>query len=181
MKQIVIAILLVVASPAFAQTHSALPDWWHDHVDFITRDGGTWVTPNPDVIDDPRSPDHYGMKWRAENNGTMLRGRLYGIRDGEVIGEYWTFAEFWHPGESKVVIEQWSANGGYGVGETRSIGEHQGETEQTFWTPDGQETRSGHRTVEDGDRYLTQTFSIDQEGNWTRTGGFNWDRMPTES
>ena len=178
MHRFVLVFVLLLSGPAFAQGLPDMPQWWHDHIDFITRDGGTWVTDNPDVTDDPNSPDQFGMEWWSVNYDTQLRGRLYGLRDGEVIGEYWTFAEFWHPGEQKVVIEQWSLIGGYGVGETRRLDESRGESEQTFWTTSGEVTRSGHRTFENGDRYENETYSIDEDGNWTLTGGFDWDRVP---
>ncbi len=166
---------IAVAAPALAQDE--LPSWWQDHVYFMSHEGGTWRAANRDVTEDPRSPDHFEMVWTRVNDGYGLRGRLYGLRDGENVGEYWTFAEFWHPGEARAILEQWSARGAYGIGELGSVGEHRYELAQTFWTRAGQASQSGHRTFEDGDTYNTDTFAIDGDGNWEQSGGLVWTRV----
>jgi hypothetical protein len=60
-KQIVLALfalgLLACASPGAAEeTAAGPPDWWASHVDFMSRDGGAWITPNPDAANDPAAP-----------------------------------------------------------------------------------------------------------------------------
>ncbi|MGE0046492.1 MAG: hypothetical protein AB7T08_12105, partial [Hyphomonadaceae bacterium] len=99
-----LAALLCLAAPETSRGQSspapaaaaAPPQWWADHVNFITRDGGVWVTPN--AATDAAGPDAYAMEWRTANEGRVLSGRLYGLREGREIAEYWTFREFWHPG-----------------------------------------------------------------------------------
>jgi len=41
--------LAALAAPSAAQEAAAngLPDWWRAHVEFMSRDGGVWVSPNP--------------------------------------------------------------------------------------------------------------------------------------
>ncbi len=152
-----------------------LPAWWVDHVEFISRGGGRWLTPNPPGEHDPNVPDAFGMEWRAASNGYLLIGRLYGVENGVEATEYWTFREFWHPGEGRAIVQQWGESGAYGVGESRwENGE--GLLEQTFWLPDGRSWRTGHRNQEMGDEYLTLSFDIDAEHNWTLEDRRVWRR-----
>ncbi len=180
MKPLLAVIALALAgcaSPSAAQTEaSAPPAWWREHVAFMSRDGGVWVAPNPANEGDPSQPDAFGMHWRAANEGYGLIGRLYGIEDGRETAEFWTYREFWHPGERRAILQQWGGAGVYGVGETGADTRH-AQLEQTFWLADGRSWRDGHRTVEDGDTYVTHQFNIDAQGNWTPNGSYTWRRQ----
>ena len=187
MKQALFAALFALmacASPSQAQTQAppahALPDWWGAHVDFISRDGGTWVSPNPPGETDPNQPDAFAMQWRAVNDGHGLVGRLYGIEAGAETTEYWTFREFWHPGERRAIVQQWGGPGVFAVGESRWE-EGQGVLEQTFWLPDGRSWREGHRNRELGDSYETHAFDIDAQGNWISNDQRTWRRQRSEN
>jgi hypothetical protein len=142
----------------------------------MSRGGGTWIAPNPGNASDPSQPDEYAMEWRVANEGHGLIGRLYGVEAGAEIAEYWTFREFWHPGERRAILEQWGGPGVYGVGET-TMDANRGSVAQTFWLPDGRSWREGHRTFEDGDTYVTEQFDIDAQDNWTPTGRYTWRRV----
>lgn len=167
----------LLAAPAQAQSGPTLPDWWVAHVDFMSRDGGTWVAPNPANESDPSQPDAFGMEWRASNQNHVLTGRLYAIENGQAQPDFWTYREFWHPGERRALLEQWGGPGVYGVGEAR-LEDNRGRVEQTFWLPDGRSWKEGHRTVEEGDVYVTDSFDIDADGNWTPNGSYTWARAP---
>jgi hypothetical protein len=171
---VVAALTLALAPPAES---AEPPGWWPAHVEFMTRGSGAWETPNPAAASDPEAPQAYGMQWERVNDGAGLTGRLYGVRNGEETGEFWTFREFYHPGRGVVVIEQWGGPGVYGFGETTAPGPDRGETDQTFWLPDGRSWREGHRTVEDGDLYHTDVFDIDADGNWTQRDRNVWRRV----
>lgn len=182
MRSILLAAALALAGcatpdappPQPAPAAAALPQWWADHVAFVSRDGGTWVTPNTTA--DPNAPDAFGMEWRASHEGRVLTGRLYGLRDGRESAEYWTFREFWHPGEGRAIVQQWGGPGVYGVGESRwENGE--GVLDQTFWLPDGRSWREGHRNRERGDEYETNAFDIDAQGVWMLTDARVWRRQ----
>ncbi|MGD9964937.1 MAG: hypothetical protein AB7T59_00275 [Hyphomonadaceae bacterium] len=165
------------SQPASTPVTATLPQWWVDHVAFISRDGGVWVTPN--ATTDPNAPDAFGMEWRASNEGRVLTGRLYGLRNGQEIAEYWTFREFWHPGEQRAIVQQWGGPGLYGVGESRwENGE--GVLDQTFWLPDGRSWREGHRNRENGDAYETVAFDIDAAGVWTPKDARTWRRLQSQ-
>lgn len=168
--------LIACATPVEAQQQGALPGWWTVHVDFMSRDGGTWVAPNPANESDPGQPDAFGMQWRAVSGGHALVGRLYGIEAGAETTEFWTYREFWHPGERRAILQQWGFSGVYGVGETGGETAHD-QLEQTFWLPDGRSWRDGHRVVEDGDTYVTHQFNIDDANNWTPNGSYTWTRQ----
>lgn len=151
-----------------------MPQWWLEHVAFMSRDGGRWFAPNPNA--EAGEDDGFGMHWQVENNGHVLAGRLYGVEDGEETTEFWSFREFWHPGERRAVLEQWGGAGVYGVGAV-TMEANRGTVDQTFWLPDGRAWREGHRTVEDGDTYITDQFEIDEDGNWTPNGSYTWRRV----
>jgi len=152
-----------------------MPAWWTAHVDFMSRGGGIWRAPNPGNEQDPTQPDAFEMEWRAANDGHVLIGRLYGVENGVPQADYWHFREFWHPGERRAILEQWGGPGVYGVGETRIEANH-GVVDQTFWLPDGRDWKEGHRTIEDGDTYVTNQFDIDEAGVWTPNGSYTWRR-----
>ncbi len=161
------------AQPAPAPTPTS-PDWWRAHVAFIE---GVWLTPNPAGENDPNVADAFGMEWRVVNDGAGLVGRLYGVEAGREIAEYWTFREFWHPGERRVIVQQWGGPGVYGVGETTSLAPDRGQLDQTFWLPDGRSWREGHRTEERGDIYVTEVYDIDAAGAWTLRNDNTWTRQ----
>lgn len=165
------------AAPQQAPAAPALPSWWLAHVEFMTRDGGTWVTPNPANEKDASQPDAYAMEWRAASENHLLTGRLYGVEAGAEVAEYWTFREFWHPGERRAIAEQWGSAGAYGAGES-SWHNGEGVLDQTFWLPDGRSWREGHRNQEQGDVYITRTYDISASGEWSSSSSFVWRRQP---
>ena len=105
--------LAACATPSAAQPAAAAapPAWWAAHVGYMTEGGGVWRTPNPAGANDPAQPDAFQMEWRAVNDGRGLIGRLYGIEAGRETTEFWTFREFFHPGERRVLVLQWGGPG----------------------------------------------------------------------
>ncbi|MGE0596570.1 MAG: hypothetical protein AB7P07_09390 [Hyphomonadaceae bacterium] len=179
MKSILLSIAIAVATLAPVQAQESahsMPDWWVAHVDFMARGGGVWEAPNPGAAADPAQPDAFRMHWQASNGGHVLTGRLFGIEDGEPTADFWSFKEYWHPGERRALLEQWGGPGVYGVGEVRMDG-NRGTLDQTFWLPDGRDWREGHRTVENGDEYVTEQFDIGEDGSWTPNGSYTWRRV----
>lgn len=171
--------LVAWSTPSFAQAPAeTMPAWWTEHVAFMSANGGTWLAPNPPGERDPNIPDAFGMEWRSVNEGHGLIGRLYGVEAGREASEYWTFREFYHPGERRIILEQWGGPGVYGVGETTAPAPNRGQVEQTFWLPDGRSWREGHRTEENGDEYLTQAFDIGADGQWILSNSTAWRRVP---
>jgi hypothetical protein len=168
-------LILAVTAP---EVRAEAPTWWADHVDFMTRNGGRWRTPNPAASGDASLPEAFGMTWLAVNNRLGMTGRLYGLRGNDEGEEYWTLREFIHPGRKVVILEQWGGPGVYGQGETRSTRVGATETDQMFWLPDGRSWREGHRAVETGDIYRTAVFDIDTTGTWTSRTSNDWVRQP---
>ncbi|MCB9917077.1 MAG: hypothetical protein H6832_01580 [Planctomycetes bacterium] len=161
---------------ALAPATAAPPDWWREHVRFMCADGGAWITPNPQAPEAPGGPDAYGMTWTRASHGRLLTGRLYGLKEGREVAEYWTFNEYYHAGEGRVIVQQWSSWGAYGEGETTSPAPNRCQLDQTFWLADGSSRREGHRTMENGDEYETQIYDIDAEGKWSLRDSNTWRR-----
>lgn len=163
---------LLLTGPARA----APPGWWAGHVDYISREGGTWVTPNPAAAGDPAAPDSFGMTWTATNDGYGLSGRLYGLKDGREVAEFWTFREFYHPGDGRIIFEQWGGPGAYGLGETVMTGPGAFRIDQTFWLADGRNWRERHEAAEGPGGYETRVFDIGAKGELTVQGLSLWRR-----
>ena len=179
---LMLTILAVATLPASAPAQPSGPPakppaWWAGHVVFMSRDGGAWTTPNPDAGKDPAQPDAFGMEWRAVHDGSVLAGRLFGLKAGREVAEYWTYREFYHPGERRVLLQQWGGGGVFGAGETTAPAADQGEVDQTFWLTDGRSWREGHRTREGGDEYVTEVFDIAADGRWTSKSRNVWRRV----
>lgn len=159
---------------------AAPPEWWAAHRDFMSRDGGRWLTPNPDGEGNPEIPDAFGMEWHAVNGGTGMVGRLYGVEGGREAVEYWTFREFFDPGGRRVRVQQWGGQGVYGDGVSTSPAPGEMRLDQTFWLPDGRSWREGHVNRAAGDVYLTEAFDIDARGRWTSKDIREWRRAPAD-
>ena len=182
MRTIALAAIWVVlaacaTSPAPQPADAAAPAWWRAHVAYMSEGGGQWRTPNPDASAAPNAQHEFGMEWRSVNDGRGLVGRLFGIEDGREMQEYWTFREFWHPGERRAILQQWGGPGVFGAGETLTLAPDRGQVDQTFWLPDGRSWREGHRTHEGADAYATEVYDIDAAGVWTLRTTNVWRRF----
>ena len=49
----------VAAAQDEAPTGAAVPDWYVEHVDYMTRDGGRWVADNSEYRSDEETADAY--------------------------------------------------------------------------------------------------------------------------
>ncbi|NNF58703.1 MAG: hypothetical protein HKN04_10730 [Rhodothermaceae bacterium] len=166
-------LLLLLLAPALAaQTTSSpsvgsapIPEWVLDEMAQMI---GRWEADNSAYQSDNEPFDAYGIEWMWGLGQKSVVGRLFAIQDGEDIGSFWQFRQYWHPGEGKVIAFQIGSDGSVGIGEHVRTGDNQSETLQTFYDPtNGSTYRTGHRTeFRDGAQH-TQSFNVDENGTWT--------------
>ena len=167
----VAALLVLLAVPALG----AVPGWFQHHMEYMAAEGGRWITSNAPWVSDDEPFDAYGMEWSFSRTGTSLVGRLYGFRDGEEVATFWTFQEFWHPGENRAVVTQIGLGAQVGTGVIDSVGVNETRAVQTFYYMEGVTEQIGHLAVET-DSLVTTSFSIDEDGTWTERRRYVWHR-----
>jgi hypothetical protein len=139
---------------------------------------GRWVTDNRAFMSTGERYEQYGLDWSWGLGKQSLKGRLYGIIGGKEAGTFWEFRIFWHPGESRAVIEQFGSDGTYGVGPMTSDGTGGTRMDQTFYAPDGSTRRTGHASSWDGEIHVSAQLEW-RGGAWVKDRVYRWSRVPT--
>ena len=138
---------------------------------------GTWVADNGAFKNETDTMDAYGIEWTWGLGEKSLVGRLYGIRDGQEVGTFWQFREFWHPGKAEVLTTQFGSDGSYGEGPSTQTQDGTIEMLQTFYDPTtGGVFRVGHRSTLEGDLHTTRSFDVSDGGVWTERRTYLWRR-----
>ena len=151
------------------------PDWFTDDIEFLTRDGGRWLTSNADYQSENEPFEAYGLEWKKGYANSMT-GRLFAIRDGEETGDFWRFVQYWHPGNGKAVVQQFGAGGAMGIGKLWPDSDGVNKMKQTFYNPDGSFTMNGHTARNpDADTHITESFNI-VDGEWQSNRIYTWRR-----
>jgi hypothetical protein len=170
-----IGLCLAAAQPAAAQTAAAA--WFVDEIEFLTRDGGRWITDNSEYVSEQETDDAYGIEWRKSFDGFAMAGRLVGLNGGKETNTYWEFRVYWHPGRGEAVAEQFGWGGGLGVGTVRPMAEGGMQWEQTFYSPAQSQHSEGHRSDNpDANTHVTHSFSI-VDGEWRPRRSYSWIRQ----
>ncbi len=151
------------------------PEWFLEHIEFITRDGGRWIADNGAYRGSDEPFEAYGMVWERGIGGMSLKGRLFGLQNGEEVGPFWEFRSFWHPERNRVLAYQFGNAALFGAGPMVATGERSHRSEQTFYQADGGTFTVGHesREAEDGS-YETASFDILADGSWTPRRRYVW-------
>jgi len=177
------AVLLfaVAALPAAAQEESAAPpDWYLQHNDFLARDGGVFHAENPHRSE-AEPWEAYGLAWEKGPSGKTLRGRLFGLRDGEDAATFWEFFVYWHPGDRKAYVQQVGGDGTVGSATLEPL-EEAGtyRSEATFFNLDGSTARIAHVSRDGGDAHATESFRW-ADGSWEPMRSYVWRRMARDA
>lgn len=166
----------MLAIPGAAQSGKpeAAPAWvgalWEQLI-------GTWVADNSAFKNEQDTMDAYGIDWAWGLGKKSLTGRLYGLKGGKEVATFWEFREYWHPLEKRLITQQHSATGVFGVGPHHRKPDGSTEMLQTFFNPvAGTVTREGHRAWLEGDVHTTTSFSVDDKGVWTERRTYVWKR-----
>jgi hypothetical protein len=170
--------LTLAAVPATAQeSPSTPPEWFRHHMEFMTRDGGRWLTDNAAYKSEGEPFDAYGLEWTWGLGKQSLKGRLFGLKDGKEVATFWEFRVFWHPGEGQVWMYQFGGNGVVGAGTMESRGGSSTRSTQQFFQPDGSRTSVGHETEDTAEgHHVTRSFKIAADGTWKPDRTYTWKR-----
>ncbi len=150
----------------------AAPTWFAEHIRLMTNGDGRWFADNSDYQSDDEPFDQYGLEWTSEMNGNLMRGRLFGVRDGEETGAFWTFSVMWDPARGRAMVYQVGGDGTLGVGHlTHSTrGE---ELVMDFTSPAGSSYRTRHtETTANGVR-TSESFQHSEDG-WQPSRTYHW-------
>lgn len=154
-----------------AQSDAAPPDWVHED---MARSVGMWIGDNSEYQSEQEPFDQYGIEWSWGLGEKTLRGRLFGLKDGEEQGTFWEFIQFWDPAKQKVMVYQFGGDGTVGKGELEWVDEHSTRLLQTFTSLNGSSFTAGHRTTTDGSEQTGISFDVDADGNWTPRRSYLW-------
>lgn len=178
--------ILALSPAAFAQevaeTGSAVPGWYAEHLDYMTRDGGRWVAENSEYQSDQETTDRYIIVFSPEFGGTSMSARLFGVTGGEESVDFWHFTGYWDAARGEAVLIQTGWGGGVGSGPTWQIDASTIRSEQVFSSPGGPVRTEAHIfTITGPDEHVTRTLHRTGSGEWTEGRTYRWVReTPTD-
>lgn len=156
------------------------PDWFQEHNEFLSRDGGVFHTDNTAYRSEDEPWETYGLAWEKGPSRQTLRGRLFALRDGKDVGTFFEYFAFWHPGEGKAYIYQVSGDGTLGVGTLDPpAADGTQRSEAVFFGPDGSSWRVAHVARNKGETHHTESFDWADE-TWKPRRTYVWHRVKAE-
>tara|TARA_R110002096_G_scaffold124052_7_gene268321 strand:+ start:4181 stop:4864 length:684 start_codon:yes stop_codon:yes gene_type:complete len=171
-------VLIALSAAVFSQQDApanAAPAWFLQEIATLTSGSGRWIASNAEYQGENEPYDAYGTEWVAEFGGSSMRGHLFGMVDGEEVGEFWQFRQYWHPGRKEAVVEQFGW-GTVGIGTAWKESEMT-KSDQFFFTVDGGSNRSGHVShFPDKDTHVTASFDIIDD-EWVPRRKYTWTRQ----
>jgi hypothetical protein len=168
----------VAPPPLHSSPGSPLPDWLRQEMSLRAAGSGRWIADNRPHMSADEPADAYGIEWRWGVDQTSLAGRLFGLRDGKEIGEYWQYRVSWNPRTGQAALQQWGGRGAYGAGELRPAGPGRTDCVQVFHAPGAADWAVRHlsefsKTPEATE--VTRSFDWDGSG-WAQRRTYVWKR-----
>lgn len=162
-------------------TGAPQPDWFVEHVEWLTQGSGKWVADNSHHQTENEQFDYYVIEWIETRVGTGATGRLYGITDGEPSGSFWEYRTYWDALEGRAVAAQWGTNGSYGFGVIEPFGEDGMQLVQQFAFPNAPVFRQRHEHVElEPGVQITRSMLPDEEGGWRLNREYRFELAPED-
>ena len=154
-----------------------VPEWLIQEMALRVEKTGRWIADNRPFKNADEPYDQYGVEWRRGLGQQTLVGRLFALREGKEVGDFWEYRLTWNPAEAKAYLEQWGRGGAYGVGELRSLGGGATECIQLFSMPGVPSWASRHRAtlVSGEDRTVGEDYA---KGAWQPGRQYVWRLQP---
>ena len=163
-----------LALPQAAPTSPKAPQWFLDHMSYMTKGSGRWIADNAKYRSENEPFDAYGTEWRWAAGRRSITGRLFGMRDGAEQRTFWEFRVFWHAGDKKAYIHQFGGNGAVSIGTMEQAGPKHLRMKQKSVSPRGRVSWLGHDTKDVSETEQT-TQSYDIEGEvWKKRRFYRW-------
>lgn len=170
------AVLAIAFALVPAAAMAQPPSWFTDEIKSMTADGGRWIADNSAFKSESEPYQSYAIEWKAGFDGQTMTGRLFGLKGDVETPTFWEYRQYWHPGRSEAVLDQFGWGGVVGAGAMTRDGAVT-VTDQTFYQPDGTSRREGHRaSFRDGDTHVTESFDI-IDGAWSPRRVYVWKRQ----
>ena len=153
-----------------------------EYLDELKKEVGTWVTDNSRYHNDQEPSDQYGINWEWGMGKKSIKGRLFGMKDGEELGTFWEFRKYWDPVQQKVIVMQFGGDGTVGIGPLDPLSaEGVPELTQVFTAPNGVSYNTGHETVWKNDfTHVTISYDWNEERNkWVERRSYTWTKQAT--
>lgn len=151
-----------------------LPQWVQDDWQYWTQGTGRWIADNAKNKSENEPFDAYGMEWKWGLGKKTLKGKLFALREGKEIGTIWEFHYLWHPGQKKIVLNQFGSDGTYATGSATPMGENKVESFERFYSPEGTTMQVGHRAERQDGQVSMQSYDISEGGVWKERRFYVW-------
>jgi hypothetical protein len=161
---------------AQADAATGPPAWFAEEMRLLVADGDAWLADNARYRSEQEPWDAYGLKWSWGLGNQSIRGRLYGLRDGQEEATFWEFRVFWHPGQQEVIMLQVGSGGAVGMGPMMASPDSGTFAVQTFWTMSGDSSRVRHESVTNAETHTTRSFDGTGDG-WVPRRSYVWRRV----
>lgn len=182
MRRFIAFLLLILSPPALAADNGApTPQWFLDDIKTLTAGSGRWIADNSAYKSEAEPFESYGVEWIAGFDGTTMSGRLFGLKDGQEVGPFWEFRQYWNPGEAKAIVAQFGWGGAVGIGPLTAGTDGATQSDQVFMTPGRPSTRTGHKSsFPSSTTHLTESFDV-VDGVWSPRRTYTWKRQPADT
>lgn len=170
-----IAFFLNFSLACLAQRDS-LPNWF---LTDLEQNIGTWYADNTPHMSAQETNDTYAMEWKWGIGKTSIIGRLYAMKDGKEVQDFWQFRQYWDNEKQVAVVQQFGGYGMTGIGHLKPIEDGYTESIQTFSLPDGKTWEEKHLTKMEQDQFTTQSFDL-IEKKWVANRIYIWEKQTTK-
>lgn len=172
MKKLSIILIIFMTSLATAQ-EKKIPEWF---LNDLEESIGTWIADNKNYVSENEPFTHYGIEWSWGLGKTTMKGRLFGLIDGEGQGDFWEFRQYWDNVNEVAVVEQFGNGGMIGIGSLQPIDEYTTESVQTFSLPNGNSWKDRHISIRKKTELITTSYKMDSEGKWVENRTYSWTK-----
>ncbi len=154
-----------------------IADWYREHVDYMTRDGGRWEASNAEHRSDDEPFETYVVIFAPAFGGTGLSGRLFGINSGADSVDFWHFRGYWDPSSAVGRLEQFGWGGTVGRGNLAPEDDHLLAV-QEFLAPGAPPRIEKHEfVVIDANTHITPTYQVEPDGTQNPGRSYVWRRV----